>query len=174
MAGMLPGVEHARRRRFHQRSGNNWLNSSSFCLYTSNYDQFHLSSSSSKQRSAASHAYQDEKLIEISRKAKQRLDKKLSGQWNLESKWSTNNRQKGQGFVCKEVFGLKKSVSKRFINWAKMGWKSSEQDECIICLDQFRIMDNLMQLPCAHRFHSKCLEPWLESNANCPACRMKI
>ncbi|XP_075098239.1 uncharacterized protein LOC142175422 [Nicotiana tabacum] len=189
MAGMLPGIEHARRRRFHQRGS--WLDSSntrksSFCIYTSNHDQYHLSSSCSKQRSAASHVYQDEKLVEIAREAKQRVDERLSAQWKSENKRSTiNNRQKKQGVVeikpilgmkdlQKEVFRLKKSMTKRFINWTKLRWKSSEQDECAICLDKFRMRDNLMQLPCAHKFHSKCLVPWLESNSHCPCCRMEI
>ncbi|XP_009782022.1 probable E3 ubiquitin-protein ligase RHY1A [Nicotiana sylvestris] len=190
MAGMLPGIEHARRRRFHQRGS--WLDSSntrrsSFCIYTSNHDQYHLSSSCSKQRSAASHVYQDEKLVEIAREAKQRLDEKLSAQWKSEKKRSTiNNRPQRQGLVeikpilgmsdlHKEVFRLKKSVSKRFINWAKLGWKSLlEQDECAICLDQYRKRDNLIQLSCAHKFHSNCLVPWLEFNSHCPCCRMEI
>ncbi|XP_009613106.1 uncharacterized protein LOC107759976 [Nicotiana tabacum] len=197
MAGMLPGVECARRRRFHQSSG--WLDSShtfgfsstrrsSFCLYTSSHE-YPLNSSSSKQRGTTSQAYiyQDEKLGEAAREARQRLDDRLSARWKSQNKRSLNNGQQNQrqGIVenrpslgvdnlQQEVFsGLKKSGSKKF-NWAKMIWKSSEQDECAICLDQFKVCDNLLQLQCAHRFHSKCLVPWLESNAHCPCCRMAI
>ncbi|KAL3362794.1 hypothetical protein AABB24_012218 [Solanum stoloniferum] len=191
MAGMLPGVECARRRRFHQSSGcidsSNTADfsstrRSSFCLYTSNHEH-PFNSSSSKQRGATSQAYQDEKLGEAAREAKQRLDDRLSARWKSQNKRSPNNRQPPnqsqemldnrpnlQGEV---VSGLKKSGSKKF-NWAKMIWKSQEQDECTICLDQFKISDNLMQLTCAHKFHSKCLVPWLESNAHCPCCRMTI
>lgn len=187
---MLPGVEHARRRRFHHERGDNCGFSSSrrssFSLYRTNHDQYHLSSGCPKQRSAASHEYQDEKLVEIAREAKQRLDERLSAQCKSEKKRSSiNNRQKMQGVMKirpilgmndlqKEVFRLKKSVSKKFINWAKLGWKSSEQDECAICLDKFRKRDNLIQLPCAHKFHSNCLVPWLEFNSHCPCCRMEI
>lgn len=55
MAGMLPGVECARRRRFHQSgsNGSGYSDStiisrrSSFCLYTSNNESHHLPSNSS-------------------------------------------------------------------------------------------------------------------------------
>ncbi|CAN4113128.1 unnamed protein product [Withania somnifera] len=191
MAGMLPGVECARRRRFHQSSGCIDVSSpssfsstrrSSFCLYTSSHE-YPLNSSSSKQTVATSQAYQDEKLGEAAREAKQRLAERLSAKWKSQNKRSLNDRQpqnQRQGMVENrpnlqgEVFhGLKKSGSKKF-NWAKMIWKSQEQDECAICLDQFKISDNLMQLTCAHKFHSKCLAPWLESSAHCPCCRMAI
>ncbi|MCD9644832.1 hypothetical protein HAX54_033281 [Datura stramonium] len=132
----------------------------------------------------ANQAYQDEKLGEAAREAKQRLDERLSARWKSQNKRSLNNRQsqnqrqemvENRPNLKGEVFSiLKKSGSKKF-NWGKMIWKSSEQDECAICLEQFKISsDNLMQLTCAHKFHSKCLVPWLESNAHCPCCRMTI
>lgn len=71
-----------------------------------------------------------------------------------------------------EVFGMKKSRSKRLISWGKLSWKSSEQDECAVCLEQYKLGDKLMHLPCAHRFHSRCLIPWLDKNQHCPCCRM--
>lgn len=87
MAGMLPGVECARRRRFHQsitssdspstaaKSGS--TRRPSFCLYTSNRDVHLISSSSSQQRSSSNQAYENEKLGEIAREAKERLDERL-------------------------------------------------------------------------------------------------
>lgn len=74
---------------------------------------------------------------------------------------------------------LKRSGSKR-LNWLKQSWKSSEQDECAVCLEHFRAGrgggggGTLMQLPCGHKFHTNCLMPWLEANAHCPCCRMQI
>ncbi|CAK9135270.1 unnamed protein product [Ilex paraguariensis] len=72
-----------------------------------------------------------------------------------------------------EVFGLKKSGLKR-LSWAKLGGKGLEPEECAVCLDQFKVGETLVHLPCAHRFHSRCLEPWLENNAHCPCCRMEL
>lgn len=72
-----------------------------------------------------------------------------------------------------EVFGLKKSGSKKF-KWGKLSWKSLEQEECAICLEHYKEGETLMHLPCAHRYHSRCLVPWLEKNQHCPCCRMEL
>ncbi|KAL7259649.1 hypothetical protein ACSBR1_005523 [Camellia fascicularis] len=77
----------------------------------------------------------------------------------------------------KEVFGLKKTLvgSRRFMSWAKLGWKGSEgQEECAICLEHFKNGQTLVHLPCTHRFHSRCLVPCRHTNAHCPCCRKEI
>ena len=68
----------------------------------------------------------------------------------------------------------KSGGSRRFMKWARLSWKSSEQEECAICLEGFREGQSLVHLPCAHKFHNGCLLPWLETNAYCPCCRMGI
>ncbi|KAK6248280.1 hypothetical protein QUC31_019845 [Theobroma cacao] len=189
MAGMLPGVECARRRRFHQSGGASdspstvpigWTRRSSFCLYTSNHETHH-SSVSSQQRSILNQANQDEKLGEVAREAKERLDERLRSQRKSEPKRQNSKeslrcvdgRSMVQGELHKEVFGPKKSGTKRF-SWAKLSWKASDQEECAICLERFKAGETLVHLPCAHRFHSRCLIPWVENNAHCPCCRMGI
>ncbi|KAK2966907.1 hypothetical protein RJ640_027027 [Escallonia rubra] len=189
MAGMLPGVEYARRRRFHGSGG--WSDSPGTaghgstrrsCLYSSNHEFYHSSSScSSLRRCTSNQAYQDERLGGVAREAKERLDERLRAPLKSETK-RTNSQEKLRVMEDRpmvladlhtEVFGSKKSGSKRF-NWAKLGWKASDQVECAVCLDQFTEGESLVHLPCAHRFHSKCLVPWLENNSHCPCCRMGI
>ncbi|XP_009783500.1 putative E3 ubiquitin-protein ligase RHY1A [Nicotiana tabacum] len=46
--------------------------------------------------------------------------------------------------------------------------------ECSICLDAFLEGDKLIYLPCGHRFHPCCLEPWVRSCGDCPYCRGAI
>ncbi|KAI3852345.1 hypothetical protein MKW92_040217 [Papaver armeniacum] len=94
MAGILPGVECARRRRFHQtdsyssvigtNSSNDRTRRYSFCLYTSSSNDTHpnysSSASSSLKRSISNHQKtleQDEKLEGGVREAKERLHEKL-------------------------------------------------------------------------------------------------
>jgi len=77
------------------------------------------------------------------------------------------------GELQMEVYGPKRSGSKRY-KWAKLSWKAADQDECTICLDRFKSGETLVHLPCAHRYHPKCLVPWLENNGQCPCCRMEI
>ncbi|KAL3535952.1 hypothetical protein ACH5RR_004413 [Cinchona calisaya] len=188
MAGMLPGVEVARRRRLHQ-SGGGWLDcpnassSGQYCSTRSRSYESHLNSSSTSfmQRSPISHLYFDQKLNDAAREAKERLDGRLRAQWKPETKRSysgqprsgqSENRPTEIREMETEVSGLKRSGSKMF-SWPKLSWKSSEQDECSVCLEQFKAGENLMRLPCGHRFHSRCLVPWLENNAYCPCCRME-
>ncbi|KAJ4709677.1 RING/U-box superfamily protein [Melia azedarach] len=185
MAGMLPGVECARRRRFHQSGGysdsqtisaHSGTRRSSFCLYTSNHESHHTSISS--LRSIIYQASQDEKLGGIAREAKERLDERLRAQRKSETKRQNGKESSKKcmvpGELHTQVFGSKKSGSLKRFSWAKLGWKACEQEECAICLDRFKIGETLLHLPCAHRFHARCLVPWLENNAHCPCCRMEI
>ncbi|XP_057515652.1 probable E3 ubiquitin-protein ligase RHY1A [Amaranthus tricolor] len=191
MAGMLPGVEAARRRRVHQSNGCSSLGIGSSPSTSSRRSSFSLFSPKSSTSSLHQHRmrkYQDdEKLGQVAREAKERLDEKLRAQTksfmqrnnnddsmerriNGRSREEVNNQQ-----LKTEVFRSKKNRgTKRLIGWAKLRWKSGEQEECAVCLDEFKVGDNLLNLPCAHRFHSTCLVPWLHNNAHCPCCRMSI
>ncbi|GFZ12258.1 RING/U-box superfamily protein [Actinidia rufa] len=51
---------------------------------------------------------------------------------------------------------------------------SGALQECSICLEGFLEGDELMCLPCAHRFHSSCLDPWIRTCGDCPYCRSSI
>lgn len=50
-----------------------------------------------------------------------------------------------------------------------------DQNECPVCLEKFVAEDQLLLLPCNHRFHSNCIIPWIKTNhARCPCCRADI
>lgn len=51
---------------------------------------------------------------------------------------------------------------------------SSASRECSICLEGFENGNELINLPCMHRFHSCCLLPWVEVCGACPNCRKDI
>ncbi|XAR72954.1 hypothetical protein NMG60_11019771 [Bertholletia excelsa] len=46
--------------------------------------------------------------------------------------------------------------------------------DCSICLESFVEGDELLCLPCGHRFHSDCLDPWLLTCGDCPYCRRGV
>lgn len=46
--------------------------------------------------------------------------------------------------------------------------------ECRICLSQFEPNETLRTLPCLHRFHRHCIDNWIQRNAVCPVCRVKL
>lgn len=93
--------------------------------------------------------------------------------WKLVLNYSVEERRRSLGELGTETYGSRKSGSRRF-SWSKLSWKASEQEDCAVCLETFRNGETLIPLPCAHRFHSRCLKPWLENNSHCPCCRTTI
>ncbi|XP_045548861.1 RING finger protein 122 isoform X3 [Salmo salar] len=45
---------------------------------------------------------------------------------------------------------------------------------CAVCLEDFRVKDELGVLPCQHAFHRRCLVKWLEVRCVCPMCNKHI
>lgn len=45
--------------------------------------------------------------------------------------------------------------------------------ECAICWDDFNKGEEVRMLPCEHKFHPKCIDPWLlDFSGTCPVCRI--
>ncbi|KAK1792396.1 hypothetical protein P4O66_012081 [Electrophorus voltai] len=51
---------------------------------------------------------------------------------------------------------------------------SSSTSDCAICLEKYIDGEELRVIPCAHRFHKKCVDPWLVQHHTCPHCRHNI
>ncbi|CAB1322349.1 unnamed protein product, partial [Coregonus sp. 'balchen'] len=51
---------------------------------------------------------------------------------------------------------------------------SSSTSDCAICLEKYIDGEELRVIPCAHRFHMKCVDPWLLQHHTCPHCRHNI
>ena len=46
---------------------------------------------------------------------------------------------------------------------------------CSICLEEFACEeDEIVQMPCSHVYHSRCIVKWLECNHLCPLCRFEM
>jgi len=50
------------------------------------------------------------------------------------------------------------------------------KNTCGLCLLEYEINDKICTLPCCfHKFHAKCLEPWLMTRfRTCPSCRTEV
>jgi len=42
---------------------------------------------------------------------------------------------------------------------------------CAICAADAILGDTWKQLPCKHKFHPQCVDPWITENNSCPLCR---
>lgn len=44
--------------------------------------------------------------------------------------------------------------------------------QCLVCLSEYEVGEAVKTLPaCGHRFHSSCIDMWLEGKVTCPICR---
>lgn len=49
-----------------------------------------------------------------------------------------------------------------------------EKKECAVCLEEYTRGCELRRLCCGHRFHKRCLDPWLYEARSCPICRCVV
>ena len=61
----------------------------------------------------------------------------------------------------------------------KMKWNPKSltyQDECCICLGEFKPKQIVVALPCdfKHYFHQSCIENWFKYHIACPFCKKKV
>ena len=49
-----------------------------------------------------------------------------------------------------------------------------EKKNCVICLEDFRNGENVINLPCIHLFHKNCINDWLKNQNSCPICKFKL
>ncbi|KAI7834149.1 hypothetical protein BX661DRAFT_129252, partial [Kickxella alabastrina] len=46
--------------------------------------------------------------------------------------------------------------------------------ECGICMEEYKVEEQVMGLPCKHFYHKECIDHWLRMNGTCPICRKGI
>ncbi|KAL4654252.1 hypothetical protein ACB092_01G364800 [Castanea dentata] len=145
MAGMLPGVECARKRRFHQSvaggpesaslAANGGTRRSYLSLYPTNNETHHTTFSLMQHQ-----AYQDVELGGVAKEARERLDERLKLRTQRKSDTKRDNSNIKGCLRCveelqrdKELYESKKSGSK-LLNWAKFSWNVSVEGKCAVCI----------------------------------------
>eukprot|EP01061_Rhynchopus_euleeides_P000039 TRINITY_DN10039_c1_g1_i1.p1 TRINITY_DN10039_c1_g1~~TRINITY_DN10039_c1_g1_i1.p1 ORF type:complete len:259 (+),score=51.73 TRINITY_DN10039_c1_g1_i1:36-779(+) len=70
-----------------------------------------------------------------------------------------------------------KATSTSFINsLERFGWNPAchGASSCSVCQEDYSAKELVADLPCAHRFHSHCIVPWLLNHSTCPTCRFEL
>jgi len=57
---------------------------------------------------------------------------------------------------------------------SKSGQLSEESRTCQICICEFESGENVMLLPCLHKYHEPCISEWLQKSDLCPMCKSHI
>lgn len=68
-------------------------------------------------------------------------------------------------------------IDKKFIEVSQKAEDSKNEqiDKCIICMEKFKIDEEVKTLPCFHIFHKECIDEWFKgNNYTCPICKNSI
>jgi hypothetical protein len=52
--------------------------------------------------------------------------------------------------------------------------KKLKTKNCTICLEDYKVNDKLIFLPCFHLFHKDCIVNWVKRDSTCPLCKTNI
>jgi len=60
------------------------------------------------------------------------------------------------------------------MKYKEQGHEGIEEEKCIICMEKYIGEQKLRYLPCLHRYHVECIDPWLGQTAICPTCKVEV
>ena len=82
----------------------------------------------------------------------------------------------GFGILPNEFEDVKVVLSEREFNKLNVDIIQDEIDnECNICIENFKKDNQVIKLDCNHMFHKECIKKWLcEEKVNCPVCRKDV
>lgn len=103
----------------------------------------------------------------------------VAGPITLQSSSRSLNSDTYSGFFSGTSFSqsdLNESVllSRQEIKLLKKQKIGCSSGQCSICFDKYSKGEVIRSLPCGHKFHYKCMKPWLRTQSFCPLCRFDL
>jgi len=60
------------------------------------------------------------------------------------------------------------------VNVTAYDLEQTQNSNCTVCIEHFKLAEEAMRLPCGHLFHECCVKPWLQKHCQCPVCRYEL
>ena len=80
-------------------------------------------------------------------------------------------------FTRENLSRFQKLYYKKLIKIKKKNFKNYKDEECIICQEEFKLKDKVINLYCKHIYHKDCINTWLYSDCQqlrCPLCNLPM
>jgi len=77
-------------------------------------------------------------------------------------------RNRGATQECIDAIGLDT------VDEETCGKLKESQTVCGICLEEFKVQDEMRTMDCTHCFHKECIDRWLGQVASCPICKKEL
>lgn len=154
MAGMLPGVELAGRRR----------------------SRHHLRQEDMKSRRDLPSLREHPPMIEdaTASRARMRLEQKLNHFFSTSKPKRAYEGRSSGTLAWEKGSGLGSKILGKPWIFQFNNRSKSEKEICCICLEEFQAEQGTVDLPCSHKYHSNCLLQWLTHHPHCPYCRTPV
>jgi hypothetical protein len=91
----------------------------------------------------------------------------------MPSSKETKKRKQAKQSQRRTRYHIPKSFRDALNNRVKAKKSSNRSNECPICIEKMA-QNNIVVLPCGHKFHFSCIYTVAANNGSCPLCRAKI
>lgn len=108
-----------------------------------------------------------------------RIDRWVGGSDDVEKNEENNIQNDNQNILLQKSIRKKNKDYETIIKFLPI-WEITENkkrdnnNNCVVCLYEFKIGERISTLPCLHIFHCDCINNWLKNELTCPVCKFEV